>query len=100
MNATIDQVCAKVDVVISKFESFEKRNDIDHAEFSVEQKAITKRLAVMDVNSAVANTDFETHVRSCDRRHGFLNKILWTFAGAGFLGAIGLIARIIIGGDA
>lgn len=100
MNATNDQVYDRVDYLIEKFAAFAERNDSDHATMGKEQKAIAERLADIDIHNAVVNTNFKTHTTSCDKRHGFLNKILWTFAGAGFLAAVGLIVRVIIGGEA
>ncbi len=104
MPATLESICAKIDRLADRLKAFEDRNDeahdrmmTDQEAITLEQRATTQRLSMIDIASAVELANTKTHRIECDKKHRFINRVLWA-AAAGSAAGGGWLAMRLMGG--
>ena len=104
MPATLDSICAKLDRISDQVVALDRRNDeahdrmmTDQEAITLEQRATTQRLSMIDIASAVELANTKTHRIEGDKRHRFINRVLWA-AAAGSAAGGGWLAMRLMGG--
>jgi hypothetical protein len=101
---TLESIKSQLDRISDQAAASDRRNDeahnrmmTDQEAMTIEQRATTQRLSTIDIASAVELANTRTHRAECDKRHRFINRILWTVA-TGAAAGVGWLFTRIIGG--